>query len=42
MPHSQGLSNYPYPELNQPNSRINIHIFNIHYNAVKYIKSNKK
>ena len=35
MPHSQGLSNNPYPEPNQPiSSRIDTHFFKIHSNIV--------
>ena len=34
MPHSQGLSNNPYPEPNQLNPHIEIYIFKIHSNIV--------
>ena len=34
MSHSQGLSNNPYPEPNQPNSRINTYLAKIHSNIV--------
>ena len=34
MPHSQGLSNNPYPEQNQPNSSYDTYFFKIHSNIV--------
>jgi hypothetical protein len=34
MPHSQGLSNNPYPEPNQPNPRIDTYLFKVHSNIV--------
>ena len=34
MPSSQGLSNNPYPESIQPNSRIDTYFFKIHSNIV--------
>ena len=35
MPHSQGLSNKPYPEPNQPKSpRIDTYLFKVHSNIV--------
>ena len=34
MPHSQGLSNNPYPELNYPIPRTNTQFFKIHPNIV--------
>ena len=33
MPHSQGLSNNPYPEVNQPNSSSDTYFFKIHSNS---------
>ena len=30
MPHSQGLSNNPYPEPNQPNYRIDTYLFEVY------------
>ena len=37
MPHSQGLSNIPYPEPNQPNTRIHTYLFKVHYNIVLHL-----
>ena len=37
MPHLQGLSNNPYPEVNHPISRIDTDFFNIHSNIVQPI-----
>ena len=34
MPHSQGPSNNPYPELNQPNSTYYTFFFKVHSNIV--------
>ena len=34
MPQSQGLSNNPYPEQNQPIPRIDTYLFNMHSNIV--------
>ena len=34
MPHSQGLSNNPYPELNNPIPRIDTYFYKIHSNIV--------
>ena len=34
IPHSQGLSNNPYTEPNQPNSRIDAYLFKVHSNIV--------
>ena len=34
MPHSQGPSNNPYPEPNQPIPRIDTYLFKIHSNIV--------
>ena len=35
MPHSQGLSNNPYPKPNQLNSCTDTYIFNVHSNIVR-------
>ena len=34
MPHSQGLSNKPYPEPNQTNPHIDTYLFKVHSNIV--------
>ena len=34
MPHSQGLSNNPYPETNQPNPRIDAYFVKIYSNIL--------
>ena len=34
MPNSQGLSNNPYPELNEPNSSNYTYFFKKHFNTV--------
>ena len=38
MPHSQGLSNIPYPESNQHNSLIETYFFQIHSIISSYLR----
>ena len=38
MPHSQGLSNNPYPDPNQPNFRTDTCFFKIHSNIVSHLR----
>ena len=39
MPDSQGLSNIPYPEPNQPILRIDAYLFMVHSNIVLRVQS---
>ena len=42
MPHSQGIYNIPYPELNQnPITRIDTYLFKIHSNIVLHLGLSK-
>jgi hypothetical protein len=38
MPHSQRLSNNPYPEPNQPITRIDTYLFKVHSNIVSHLR----